>query len=256
MSEHDDKVFKQLADAYVEQLGALLLDEQEALRQQNLSSATPRADRLIGSLVQDSQDTTAGTGSRPAAPGWGAKRGKILPFATAAAAACLVLFVGAFALLTNLNNGALLWPDNAANSTPSTSAPNTSAPNASAPNASASDAAQDSWLELHPLDFNLPRQFTIAKTDWDNGQSVYTLDNTPHDDVVLTIQRHEPQSDWFTPMDSVVIDGRQVPAIIKDEYKLLRFADEGTLYTLSCRDDLGTLAHLYRSIVDPQNKVT
>jgi hypothetical protein len=225
---YDDGVFKRLADSYVERQGSKLLNEQDALRQQNLKYATPRANKLVKNLVRGGKDR-----------GMGARRNKRPLFATAAAAACLVLLIGAFAVFTNRGTVAFLKPDSAQNPTLNSSAPST---------------LQDSWSILQPLDFNLPSQFSVVNTDWDNGQSIYKLNSTMHDDVVLTIQQWGGQDDWYTPMDRVTIDGRAVPATIKDEYKLLRFVDEGALYTISCRDDLGTLANLYRSIVDPENK--
>ncbi|MDR1422604.1 MAG: hypothetical protein LBI64_07060 [Coriobacteriales bacterium] len=257
MSEHDDRILKKLADTYVERQGARLLDEQETLRQQNLRYATPRADRLVKDLTQSSRNdgtgavagttpaTTLGTGTHTHA---GVRRRR-LPFIVSAAAACLVLFIGVLAVLTNLSMFTSLSPD--ATQNPAADPSSTSLPPALSPE-------QDSWSELRPLGFRLPVQFSVARTDWDNGQSIYVLDNTLHDDVVLTIQQpFAPggQNDWSAEMDYVIIDGTTIPAVIRDEYKLLQFENEGAIYTISCRDDLATLASLYRSMVDPENKV-
>jgi hypothetical protein len=233
MSEHDERILKEWANIYVETYGSSLLREREALRQQNVRYATPRADRLVKELSQGQQGHK--------------KRSKTPFFVASAAAACLVLFIGAFAVLSSISTSILPQSEVAQSPEPDMGA----APEASAQG----DSLQsDSMAELQPLDFNLPAQFSVASTRVDQGQSIYKLDNSLHDDVVLTMQQPLGEDDGVAEMDSVLIDGKTVPAIVQDEYKLLRFEDGGTLYTISCRDDLGTLATLYRSIVDPENK--
>jgi hypothetical protein len=241
MSEHDERVFKQMADAYVEHQGTSLLGEHAAMRQQNVRYAMPRADKRVKELMQ--------TGKR---------RSKTPYLATAAVAACLLLFVGSFAVITNIRDVVMPGSENTSVMAPS-QAPETSGDAALPPTAALDELEGDSttgrpWSELQPLDFYLPAQFSVASTKVDNGKSIYQLDNSMHDDVVLTIEQPDAQGDWSADMDAVIIDGKPIPAIVKDEYKLLQFEDGGALYTISCRDDLGTLSALYRSIVDPGNK--
>jgi hypothetical protein len=242
MSEHDERILKEWANTYVEAYGSGLLREREAMRQQNVRYATPRADRLVRELSQ----------GQPGQPGQQdrKKRSKAPLFVGAAAAACLVLFIGAFAVLGSISDVILPPSQTVDNTPPGATAPGENA----APGTPGATAPQDSWTELKPIGFNLPSQFTVAESKFDKGQSIYKLDNSLHDDVILTMQQPTGEDDGVAEMDSVLIDGKAVPAIVQDEYKLLRFEDEGTLYTISCKDDLGTLATLYRSIVDPENK--
>jgi hypothetical protein len=234
MSERDDRILKEWATTYVEGFGTSLLDERATMRQQNVRYALPRADKLVRELAR------------------GRKKHKKTPlFATAAVAACLVVLVSAFVVVSNLSNSIIPQTglDSALESENGSDPESSLTPEQTAPN------KEDASTELMPLDFHLPVQFAVAESKVDNGESIYKLNNGLDDDVVLTMQQPTGQNVWFAAMDKVVIDGASVPAVITDDYKLLQFEDDGTLYTISCRNDMGTLSALYRSIVDPKNKV-
>ncbi|MDR1082889.1 MAG: hypothetical protein LBL27_03355, partial [Coriobacteriales bacterium] len=132
-----------------------------------------------------------------------------------------------------------------------------------------------------PILFDLPADYRVAATDYDNGMSVYALESTTRGDVVLAMYReNEQQADaasgaasdaasgaasedvaedvadaasegetTLAAMDEVLIDGTAVAAKVNEAYMLLTFEREGVWYTLSSRDDMGALAAFYRSIV-------
>ena len=114
-----------------------------------------------------------------------------------------------------------------------------------ADSASSPASAADTLL---PLNFTLPDNLRVASSEWDNGQSIYTLRDTARDDVVLVM---EPGStfaapDGFSPLS---IDGSTAYARRTRDYNLLTFSAGGITYTLSCRYELDTLIALSRQIL-------
>jgi hypothetical protein len=210
MTAKDEEVFKRLADSYVERYGADLLSEQRALEQSGVTVALPRADARVKRLAHERKRKT---------------RTRTL---FAAAAACLIMAVGSFAVLDNVPLDS--------------HAPSDSAPPSTAGNAPSS---QDT---LVPLSFNLPGRFTVASSMLDRGTSIYHLDDEQGDDVVLTIRNASK-----TPVDTedtedlepITVGDTTVDGKVRNEYKLLVFEHDGLLYTMSCRDSLGTLIELY-----------
>jgi hypothetical protein len=237
MTNSDDKVFKELADRYVEIDGQFLLQEQRALEEQRISYPTPRSDAQIRLLVG------------------GHKKSKKAPI-LAIAAALLVAFIGASAVF--LQYGEQLFPS----LTPSQNAPADGDVTDVIPGDSggatpdgqgtSSDGLSDSpgAAQLHPINFELPAQFSVADSKLDNGETIYHLDNSKNDDVVMTIKDAgaKTSSEQTGNLDEVYIDGTVVTAKLRDEFKLLTFESDGAIYTISCRDDIGTLSNLYRSI--------
>lgn len=210
MTDHDDEVFKRWADGYVDQYGRTLLQEQRNLDERAVDYATPRADARIRMLT--------GQRSKP-------KRTPLF----VAAAALLVAFIGA---------GAALFP--LFSHTEDGFAPSQSADVVSNP------AGGDDTI--HELDFVLPTRFSVASVESDRGETIYHLDNDLYDDAVLTIKDSGKDDGRSRDIDTIMLDGTPVPAKLRDEYKLLTFTDGGLDYTISCRDDIATLASLYRSI--------
>lgn len=114
-----------------------------------------------------------------------------------------------------------------------------------ADSASSPASAADTLL---PLNFTLPDNLRVASSEWDNGQSIYTLRDTARDDVVLMM---EPDGtfavpDGFSPLS---IDGSTAYARRTRDYNLLTFSAGGITYTLSCRYELDTLIALGRQIL-------
>jgi hypothetical protein len=244
----DEDQCREWARDYAQRYGTALLQEQELMRQQGVSYATPRADAQAQALLGYPPQQHA---PQPAPPGWlgqhtpsvhpaRPKRSRILRPTLMAAAACLLLAVGLFVALPSIRAILPALPFDAGSQS------GISQPDAVKPGGQ---------QQARELDFKLPQQFAVAATDWDNGQSVYHLTVNRRGDVVMCIQEADDDYNKSRPLpDSIIIDGTAVPAVILDEFKLLRFEHGGLIYTLSCEDDPGILAALYRSIVDPANK--
>lgn len=101
---------------------------------------------------------------------------------------------------------------------------------------------------LLPLTFTLPDNLRVASSEYDNGQSVYTLRDDAQDDVVLVMEPAETfeAPDGFSPL---TIDGSTAYARRTRDYNLLTFSAGGITYTLSCRYELDTLVALGRQIL-------
>lgn len=234
MKSSEDQVFKKLADAYAEQHGRSLLQEQHALEAQRIGYATPRADERVRQLAGKGRRTSRRKGiSR-------------LPY-FAAAAAVLLVFIGVpallasqgvnpFALFEQTQNSASVEGDSG-NSSPSSSD--------STPPSSSADS-------ILPLSFTLPAQFSVASVEADRRETIYHLHNELHDDVVLSVSASEGEGAEAHEMDEVFIEGTLVAAKIRDEFKLLSFESGDLLYTISCRDDLATLSALYQAITEAE----
>ncbi|MDR1358615.1 MAG: hypothetical protein LBJ48_04600 [Coriobacteriales bacterium] len=223
LSENDAR---RVAEAWVEQYGMSLLAEGETMRAQGVSYPTPRADKVVRRVPSQQSRQQ----SRPARH---ARHRQTALITTLAAAACLLLVV---------------WVA----SIPSLMAP---------PSTSSSDATLDSLAPAPvgaklPLSFDLPADYRVAASDYDNGMSVYALESETRSAVVLTMYPTSEQpadaterENSFATMEEVLIDGKPVPAKIDLSYSMLTFEHEGVHYTVSNRDDMGTLAAFYRSIV-------
>ena len=102
--------------------------------------------------------------------------------------------------------------------------------------------------QLIPLDFILPQNLSVTDTKLDRGQSVYTLENTTGDDVVMTLEKNAGLPD-VTELRSVTINGQGAYAVQKADYQFLVFEKGGVTYTLTCRYQLDTLVSLGKNIL-------
>jgi hypothetical protein len=238
LSENDSK---RVAQAWTEQYGKSLLVEVEAMREQGVSYQTLHADQVV-----------QGVTSRRSGP---AKRRRTAMFTALAAAACLVI-VAWIAGVPSLVAPPSTSPSDVVNS----------GDGANSGGATIDSPASPSDETKIPISFDLPAGYRVAGSDYDNGVSLYTLASTRRNDVVLAMYReNEQQTDAaavaadtaataeggasFVPTDEVLIDGTAVPAKVDEAYMLLTFEHGGVQYTLSNRDDMGTLAAFYRAIV-------
>jgi hypothetical protein len=171
LSENDSK---RVAQAWAEQYGASLLAEAEEMRRQEVSYQTPRADQAVRRI---SSRRGRAAGRRPT----GRRRAAVL--ATVAAAACLVV-VAWFAGIPSLLEPPSMGPSDAVVD-PSTSTP---------PG------------EMIPISFDLPADYRVAATDYDNGTSLYTLKSATHGDVVLAMYHEGGQQADATQGDATQDD--------------------------------------------------
>jgi hypothetical protein len=216
LSENDSK---RVAQAWAERHGESLLAEVEEMHRQGVSYQTPRADKVVRGVFSRRGET--------------ARRRRTAMFMGLAAAACLLIVVWVAGI-------------------PSLVAPPSTSPGDVMIDSSAStpEAAKI------PISFDLPADYRVAASGYDDGMSIYALESAARGDVVLTMYREDGRSadaaaesgSSFAATDEVVIDGAAVWAKVDEAYMLLTFEREGVRYTLSNRDDMGALAAFYRSI--------
>jgi len=98
------------------------------------------------------------------------------------------------------------------------------------------------------LAFAMPDQFSIARVEQDDGQTIYFLNDTLRDDVVLTLE-HGDAPNLRADMMEVDLGQTTAHALHTPDYSVLTFEKDGTVYTMTCRHDLNTLVSLGRHIV-------
>ena len=111
--------------------------------------------------------------------------------------------------------------------------------------ASSSQPASDTAIAFT---YTLPVNLTMAGTEQDAGQTIYTLRDSGGDDVVMVLERAElpPQAE---DMRTIRINGAAAYARAEADYALLLFRKHGVLYTLTCRYELDTLLELAKEIL-------
>lgn len=112
---------------------------------------------------------------------------------------------------------------------------------------SAVPAPADSLSEER-LPFSLPVNLTVSAVQQDQGKRIVYLKDIHADDVVLTMEEAEslPSGTNLTAqsLGSQTVYTRQTP-----DYQLLLLQKDGTLYTLTCRYELGTLTAIGEQIL-------
>ena len=212
MQKSNEEKLKSATRILVRKQGESILAEVNEMRLQNISYLTPHADKTVRQLIAQK--------SRP-------KMRKAL-LGSLAAAACIAITIR---LASGIPDGGTR---DIAGISDSSSAP----------------SATSEQADILPLSFTLPADYMIAKSDFDNGMSIYALDSEAHGNVVLTMHYEDNTTsyDRWADYDEVIIDGTPVPAKVQSSYMLLTFEKNGLRYTLSSKDDLGALAAFYRSI--------
>jgi hypothetical protein len=229
LNDREEKL-KQAAKLYTKREGEALLAEVEEIRRQNVFYLTPRADKAVAGLVSKSK--------RP-------MRQKML-FGVCAAAACIMIVARVVVGLPDTTSAPSL-DTSSAPSQETSPAPSQDTTPAPAPY----PAVPTEQAEILPISFALPADYRVAETDFDNGVSIYSLESDDHGNVVLTMYYEvDTAGAPETVFDEVIIDGTPVSAKVTDSYMLLAFESDGLSYTLSSRDDLGSLAAFYRNITE------
>ena len=99
-----------------------------------------------------------------------------------------------------------------------------------------------------PLNFTLPENMSVVKSELDRTRSVYTLEDKEGDNVVMTLERSADgaQTGDMTPME---INNTRVYFKSDSNYNLLRFKSGGIIYELSCRYDINTIIGISKNIL-------
>ncbi|MGL6201587.1 MAG: hypothetical protein ACRC3H_21940 [Lachnospiraceae bacterium] len=113
---------------------------------------------------------------------------------------------------------------------------------------SSESAAAESSVELIPLSFSLPDNFTVSDSKTDNGVSVYYLADTHADDVVLQLEYTDTATPVFDSLKPVTIAGNEAYGYAAGSFKMVSFIHGDILYTLTCKYDINTLISISENI--------
>lgn len=102
--------------------------------------------------------------------------------------------------------------------------------------------------ELIPLSFELPEGFAVLSAQQDMEKTVYLLNNTALDDVVLTLEKAEEAYD-FSRLTSISLNGVPAYATANCDYKTLAFVKDEVLHIFTCKYELSTLINLANEIL-------
>ena len=102
--------------------------------------------------------------------------------------------------------------------------------------------------QLIPISFTMPDNLSVASKKLDNGQSVYRLDNTTGDSIVMTMERDVGLPDT-SQLSDVNINGYTVYAAQTADYNFIAFTKDGVTYTMTCRYQIETLVELSENIL-------
>lgn len=230
-SKHEDAAdagLRKLARTWAEEEGRALLYERDIRNRQGPAVLLPRADARIKAYV-------------------GAQRAKRRSRnAWIAVAACLAVYLALpQALIAARDAGGAGGGPASVTASVDMQAP--------AAGGSALAPMTNTQTEPIPIPFNVPERFSVVSASEDNGAFVYYVARDNGDDAVVTVDGTGGGAARIAGLpDTVMIDGAAVPAKVAADYKLLGFEKDGEVYTLSCRNDVGTLAALYRGIEGSQ----
>lgn len=98
------------------------------------------------------------------------------------------------------------------------------------------------------VSFSLPSGYEISTTTVDQGETIYYIEHSKQDDVVLVVRPGtlELDDDSLEPVaiGTVTAYGKQTA-----DYSILKFEKDGFLYTLTCYYEYQTLTEVAESIL-------
>lgn len=217
--DRQEQLFAALASRYAEEYGRELLQELDALNQSNTRQTSPQLALRVQRAIR------------------ARKRQSILRYGGVAAAACI--------LLTILATGVLELPF--VQTTPPAPAPAESAPADPTP---AEPAPPEQTYAVIPMGFSPGEQFAVTGFEQDISRSIYYLENTYRDDVVLTLEylEHAGAQD-YTGLDRIPIGSETVYGTYRAAYSMITFEKEDVVYTMTCKYDINTLIELSEVIL-------
>jgi len=206
-----DMFFRQIAGQYVEQYGQSLKQELAELKKSASPSVTPGLDRRVKRGIR--------------APD---RKRNIRIIGALAACLALVLLIPRLALLSE--------PRSTSSEAPMEQSE------------AITEEGQSAVMEIIPLSFALPDNLSVENVKLDQGKSVYFLNNTQLDDVVMTLEM-TPGYIAHEGLVEIKISQSTVYGVSGPDYNLLTFQKEGVAYVLTCKHDINTLIALSRSIL-------
>lgn len=218
-----DKLYEKLANSYVEQEGSRILDELDELNARGESYVTGLFDARIKKRISAN------------------KRARTTRVAALISAACIVLVI-APAIIRVLNNKS------------TTDTPEYSSESGVADNAASEEAAPPretgTLYEVIALSANLSNNFSIESYEQDVSKTVYYIDDTYSDDVVLTLEKIEHAKALETDeLSELIINGHLAYGYYGPDYSIVTFEADGIVYSMTCKHDINTLVSLSESIL-------
>lgn len=225
----DEKALRRIAEEYLRKYSGELRRELDAL-DQTRAMPTPELDRRVHERVAKIKR---------------ARRRKLLG---GLAAACIVLALLTPAVWQRYSQSQLSPPETSQQPTQSSGGaqPSEGAPSEAAPPASAVQPEPN--YEILPLAFTLPEQFSVASVEQDIKKTVYTLDDTMLDPVVMTLEQSGDTA-FFDSLTPITVEGHEAFGRSGDGYSLIAFEKQDILYVLTCEHDINTLTGLSRNIL-------
>jgi len=209
MENNSDKLFKRMASTYADLYGQAQKRDHELLNAQNTRYITPRMDGTIGEIIKKKK-----------------KRTTSIWISTIAAAACFVIAVTALSGL---------WAKQGSLETEDT-----------APGDQDSVVMREGFISMS---FDTGPQYHISDTDYDNGKSIYYVDNTALDNIVMILEKSDEDFKEYQKLTRMSVAGVIAYGIYRADYSLLAFERGGIYYTLTCGYDIRTLIDFAEIII-------
>ena len=103
--------------------------------------------------------------------------------------------------------------------------------------------------EFIPLSYPLPPNLSVVNQELDNGMTIYQLEDTYNDDVVMQLAYVEAIDYDVEGMQKIIVNGESVYATIEDSYQKITFEKDGIVYILTCKYDINTLLPISENIL-------
>ena len=228
----NDYSYKKIADEYLRRYGAGLRHEMEEIEKRQPTYITPSLDRRVSRGIA------------------ALKRPRYMRYAGLIAACLAIALLTPFIL--RLYPGRIWTPGPDEYSPAPTSSPATSSTTspATSPVESPTTPPKAPTYEILPLSFKIPAQFQMASVEQDGEKTIYCLDDSMLDDVIITLERSGDISRYDT-LTELPIGGYSAFGSSGNGYNLMAFIDEDSdiLYVLTCKYDINTLVLLGESIL-------
>ena len=243
--EKNDVFFKNLASLYVEKDGERLKNELEEMENDSSTSYPQRLDKRIRSNVRMSDIRRAATILAPAA-------------------ACFLLI---FALWGRMPAMDISGPLNMNFSSPAYITSETSSPPSAADSpanlyseyasdadvSSAAEAAlkqtqTDASTVMALMAARLPYGYDVTGVDYDNAKTIYHILNDTNNQIVLTTEKTSLDID-LAYYQEIRINGVRVFGMVKNDYSLITYEQDGLIYTLTSRYNYKDLIDISKNII-------
>ena len=103
--------------------------------------------------------------------------------------------------------------------------------------------------KMIPISYPLPPNLSVIDQELDNGMTIYHLEDTAHDNVVMQLAYVESIDYEVKGMQEILVNGVPVYATVDNDYQKITFEKDGIIYILTCKYDLNTLLPICENIL-------